>query len=76
MLRMTRSGSESVIRWCLLNVRIALETGSRSALLRCRKRAKSRRRVKADRGKVTQSVRLLATHRDAMAVASVRIVVP
>jgi len=38
--------------------------------------AKSRRRVKADRGKVTQSVRLLATHRDAMAIASVRIVVP
>jgi hypothetical protein len=33
-------------------------------------------RVKADRDKITQSVRLLATHRDAMAVTSVRIVVP
>ena len=38
--------------------------------------AKSRHRVKADRDKVTQSVRLLATHRDAMAVTPVRIIVP
>jgi hypothetical protein len=36
-----RFGSKSVIRRCLLNVRIALESGSRSSLLRCRKSAMS-----------------------------------
>jgi hypothetical protein len=34
-------GSESVIRRCRLNVRFASESRSRSALLRCRKSARS-----------------------------------
>ena len=34
---MSELGQSSVIRRCLLNVRIALESGSRPALLRCRR---------------------------------------
>jgi hypothetical protein len=38
---MSQSGSESVIRRCLHNVRIPSESGNRSALLRCRTSANS-----------------------------------